>query len=66
MIYEISNDTLDCTKFYIEANSHFEALEKYSKEKARRVIENNPNLERFSVLGDYEKVLIKPVGNLIK
>ena len=65
MIYEISNNTLDAKRYLIEADSHFEALEKYSKEKARRIISNNPNLERFSTL-DGEQVLIKPLGDLIK
>ena len=65
MIYEISNNTLDAKKYLIEASNHFEALEKYSKERARRIIKNSPNLERFSTL-DGEQVLIKPIGELIK
>lgn len=65
MIYEISNNTLDATKYLIEADSHFEALDKYAKEKARRTMKNNPNMEQFSTL-DREQVLIKPIGELIK
>lgn len=64
MIYEISNDTLDAKKYFIEATSHSEALSKYSKEKAKEKFTSGANI--VHAFYELEKILIKPIGELIK